>query len=196
MTGQPVLATDRLLLRPFTLADAPEVQRIAGDYDIASRTLDIPYPYLDGVAETWIATLAPGFGQGVQIVYAVTRRGDPGLVGAVGFVGIDHSHGRAELGFWIAKSCWGRGYATEAARALIGYGFSVLGLHRIHAMHFSRNPASGRVMEKCGMVHEGRFRGHVKKWGIYEDVDIWGILSKQAGSTGTRASPALSGVPV
>ncbi|KAF5087627.1 GNAT family N-acetyltransferase [Methanoculleus horonobensis] len=177
MTGQPVLATDRLLLRPFTLADAPEVQRIAGDYEIASRALDIPYPYPDGAAETWIATLAPGFEQGVQIVYAVTRRGEPGLVGAVGLTEIDHGHGRAELGFWVAKSCWGRGYATEAARALIEYGFSILGLHRVYGTHFSRNPASGRVMEKCGMGHEAHLREHARKWGVFEDVEVWGILS-------------------
>ncbi|MDK2916343.1 MAG: hypothetical protein PWR25_900 [Euryarchaeota archaeon] len=179
MTGQPVLETARLLLRPFTLADAPEVQRIAGDYEIASRALDIPYPYPDGAAEAWIATHAPAFEQGVQIVYAVTRRGEPGLVGAVGLVEIDRTHERAELGFWVARSCWGRGYATEAARALIEYGFSVLGLHRVYATHFSRNPASGRVMEKCGMVHEAHLREHVRKWGVFEDVEIWGILSDE-----------------
>ena len=177
MIGQPVLATPRLLLRPFALADAPEVQRIAGDYEIASRTLDIPYPYPDGAAEAWIATLAPGSVPGIQVVYAITRRNRPGLVGAVGLTGIDRSHGRAGLGFWVAKSCWGRGYATEAARAVIEYGFSTLGLHRIYATHFSRNPASGRVMEKCGMVHEAHLRGHAKKWGAFEDVEVWGILN-------------------
>ena len=177
MTGQPVLATDRLLLRPFTRADAPEVQRFAGDYEVASRALALPYPYPDGAAETWIVSLAPGFEQGDQVVYAVTRRGEPGLVGAVGLVEIDHSHGRAELGYWIARPCWDRGYATEAARAVIGYGFSALGLHRVYAMHFSRNPASGRVMAKCGMVHEAHLREHVRKWGAFEDIDVWGILS-------------------
>lgn len=177
MTGQPVLATDRLLLRPFTLADAPEVQRLAGDYEVASRALDIPYPYPDGAAEVWIATLAPGFEQGVHVVYAATRAGEPGLVGAVGLVEIDHTHGRAELGFWVAKSCWGRGYATEAARAMIEYGFSTLGLHRIYATHFSRNTASGRVMEKCGMVHEAHLREHARKWRVFEDIEVWGILS-------------------
>lgn len=177
MTGQPILVTDRLLLRPFTLADAPEVQRLAGDYEVASRTLDIPYPYPDGAAEDWIATHRPGFEKRMHVVYAVTCPEGQDLVGAVGLVEMNLRHGRAELGYWVAKHSWGRGYATEAARAVIEYGFRVLELHRIYAMHFSRNPASGRVMEKCGMVHEAHLREHNRKWGVFEDVDIWGVLS-------------------
>ena len=88
----------------------------------------------------------------------------------------------------LGRPFWGRGYATEAARAVIEYGFSVLNLHRIYAMHFSRNPASGRVMEKCGMVHEGRFREHVRKWGVFEDVDLRGILREYTTET-LRVTP-------
>ncbi|WP_214021009.1 GNAT family N-acetyltransferase [Methanoculleus sp.] len=176
MTGPPILVTDRLLLRPFTLADAPEVQRLAGDYEIASRTLEIPYPYPDGAAENWIATQRSGFEQGVHVVYAVARAREGDLVGAVGLVEVNRRHGRAELGYWVARPCRGRGYATEAARAMIEYGFSILELHRIYAMHLSRNPASGRVMEKCGMVHEAHLREHDRKRGTFEDVDVWGVL--------------------
>ncbi|HOI58557.1 MULTISPECIES: GNAT family N-acetyltransferase [unclassified Methanoculleus] len=176
MIGQPVLATGRLLLRPFTLADAAEVQRLAGDYAIASSTLSIPYPYPDGAAEAWIATHRPGFEKGMHVVYAVTRPDDGTLVGAAGLVEIDRRHGRAELGYWVGRPYQGRGYATEAARAVIEYGFSVLELHRVYALHLSRNPASGRVMEKCGMVYEAHLREHGRKWGIFEDLDVRGIL--------------------
>ena len=176
MIGQPLLVTERLLLRPFTLTDAPVVQRLAGDYEVASRTLEIPYPYPDGAAEDWIATHRPGFEKGMHAIYAITLAPDRNLVGAVGLAEVNRRHGRAELGYWVAKPCWGRGYATEAARAMIEYGFSVLGLHRVYAMHFSRNPASGRVMEKCGMMREARLRGHARKWDGYEDVDVWGVL--------------------
>jgi RimJ/RimL family protein N-acetyltransferase len=175
MEKQPILATGRLLLRPFTLADAPEVQRLAGDYAVAATTL-LPYPYPDGLAEAWIASLCEGAERGEAAAFAVTLAGTGGLIGGVRLQ-VDPDHARGELGFWIAQACWGRGYATEAVRAVIGYGFSALGLHRVHAIHFSRNPASGRVMEKCGMVHEGRLRQHVRKWGVFEDVDLWGIIS-------------------
>ncbi|MDK2889682.1 MAG: hypothetical protein PWR21_314 [Methanoculleus sp.] len=174
MENQPILATGRLLLRPYTLADARAVQRLCGDYAVAATTL-LPHPYPDGLAEAWIASLREGIERGDAAAFAVTLAGEGTLIGGVR-LRIDPAHARGELGFWVAKHCWGRGYATEAVRAVIEYGFSVLGLHRVHAMHFSRNPASGRVMEKCGMIREGRFREHVRKWGIYEDVDLWGVL--------------------
>lgn len=107
MTGQPILVTDRLLLRPFTLADASMVQRLAGEYAVASSALEIPYPYPDGVAEAWIATHRPGFERGVHAIYAVTCDGD--LVGAAGLVEIDRDHRRAELGYWMGRPYWGRG---------------------------------------------------------------------------------------
>jgi RimJ/RimL family protein N-acetyltransferase len=179
MAGQPILVTDRLLLRSFAPADAPEVQRLAGEYDVASASLAIPYPYPDGVAEAWIATHRPGFEKGMHAVYAVTLPPEGSLVGAAGLVEVNRRHGRAELGYWVGKPYWGQGYATEAARAVIEYGFSVLALHRIYAMHFSWNTASGRVMEKCGMVHEARLRGHARKEKIFEDIEIWGILDRE-----------------
>jgi RimJ/RimL family protein N-acetyltransferase len=89
---------------------------------------------------------------------------------------LECEHDRAELGYWIGKPFWGRGYATEAARALVQYGFDTLGLHRIYARHLTRNPASGRVLHKIGMTHEGYRRKHEKKWGIYEDDKLYGIL--------------------
>lgn len=174
MENQPILATDRLLLRPFTLADASMVQRLAGDYAVAATTL-LPYPYPDGLAEIWIASLREGIDRGEIAAFAVTLAGEGGLIGGVRLQ-IDRGHARGELGFWVARPCWGRGYATEAVRAVIEYGFSVLGLHRVYAMHFSRNPASGRVMEKCGMLHEGRLREHIRRWGVFEDVDVRGVL--------------------
>jgi ribosomal-protein-alanine N-acetyltransferase len=176
MTQQPTLVTDRLILRPFTCADAPEVQRLAGDFEVASRSLEIPYPYPDGVAEAWISTHRFGFDQKVQVLFAITHRDSRCLLGAVGLVKINRLHERAELGYWVGRSYWDRGYATEAARAVIAYGFAVMGLHRIYAMHFTRNPASGRVMQKCGMVHEGHLRHHVRKWGVPEDVEVYGLL--------------------
>jgi len=186
MEKQPILATRRLLLRPYTLADGPEVQRLCGDYAVAATTL-LPHPYPDGLAEAWIASLSEGIERGEAAAFAVTLAGEGTLIGGVR-LRIDPGHARGELGFWVAKHYWGRGYATEAARAVIEYGFSVLGLHRVHGMHFSRNPASGRVMEKCGMSHEGRLREHVRKWGVYEDVDIWGVLREPSVRHGVEAS--------
>lgn len=174
MERQPTLMTDRLILRLFDLADAPEVQRLAGDYAIAAATL-LPHPYPDGLAEIWIASLRRGVEDGNAAAFAVTLAPERNLIGSIR-LRIDEDLACGEAGFWIGKPYWGRGYATEATLAVIEYGFSSLGLHRIYGIHFSRNPASGRVMEKCRMVYEGRLRRRIRRWGVLEDADVWGAF--------------------
>jgi ribosomal-protein-alanine N-acetyltransferase len=175
MKERPTLKTERLVLRPFTLADAPAVQRLVNDRNIASTTLNIPYPYENGMAEEWIATHQEGYEKGELINFALVRHVDNSLIGAMG-LSVNQEHSRAELGYWIGQACWNQGYATEAAEAVIRYGFEVVGLNRIHASHLSRNPASGRVMQKVGMIHEGHLRQHIQKWGTFEDLEIYGLL--------------------
>jgi RimJ/RimL family protein N-acetyltransferase len=172
---RPTLETARLILRPFTLADAAEVQRLAGDRDVASTTLRIPHPYEDGVAERWIAAHQERFERGELVNFAVTLRDGGRLSGCVSLT-LEREHRAAELGYWMGKAWWGRGYCTEAARAVVQYGFEVLGLNRILGHHFTRNPASGRVLEKLGMAHEGRHRQAVLKWGRFEDVETYAVL--------------------
>jgi ribosomal-protein-alanine N-acetyltransferase len=178
MAKRPKLVTERLLLRPFTLADAPVVQRLAGDRDIASNTLNIPHPYEDGMAEEWLSTHQEQFEQGESVIFAITLRDNDELIGAIGLT-INQRYERAELGYWIGKPYWGNGYCTEAAEAVLHYGFTVLSLNRIHAYHMSRNPASGRVMEKIGMKYEGCSKQHVKKWGVFEDLKWYAILKSE-----------------
>ena len=126
---QPVIPTARLVLRPFEPGDAPTVQKLAGERDIADTTLNI-----------------------------------------------ERRFNQAELGYWIGKPFWNRGYATEAAIAVIRFGFASLDLDRIASRHFSRNPASGRVMQKAGLRHEGTARQSMIKWGKYEDLQLYAIL--------------------
>lgn len=166
-----------MILRPFELADAKEVQRLAGDRAVADTTLKIPHPYEDGMAEKWIATHRAKFDAGMSAIFAVVRRGPMELVGAISLE-IEKRYDRAELGYWMGRPYWGLGYCTEAGRAMVAFGFTDLGLNRIHASHFVRNPASGRVMEKLGMKREGLFRQHVKKWDRYEDLVLYGILGR------------------
>jgi ribosomal-protein-alanine N-acetyltransferase len=175
---QPTLETPRLLLRPLTLADAADVQRLAGVWEVADTTLSIPHPYADGVAEAWIGTLAGLYARREQVVFAITARPEGHLLGAIG-LGLRPAHDRAELGYWIGKPFWGRGYGTEAAAAVLRYGFRSLALQRIHACVFARNPASGHVLEKVGMKREGISRQHVKRWDRYEDLVQYGMLRKE-----------------
>jgi RimJ/RimL family protein N-acetyltransferase len=167
------LTTERLLLRPFTLADAPAVQRLAGAREVALNTLLIPHPYPEGAAEAWISKPRDPN----SINFAITLRDSGELAGAIGLV-VGREYDRAEIGYWIGVEYWNRGYATEAARAVIRYGFQELNLNRIFAMYFARNAASGRVMQKLGMRHEGTLREHLVKWGERIDVELYGILRR------------------
>jgi RimJ/RimL family protein N-acetyltransferase len=169
-----VLFTERLVLRPFNLSDAADVQRLAGAPQIADTTLNIPHPYQNGMAEAWIETHAPAFARGEMAIFAITDPAGP-LLGAIS-LRLEPAHGRAELGYWIGVPYWGRGYATEAAVAIIAYGFEVLAVERIYAAHLVRNPASGQVMRKAGMAYEGCHRRHIHKHGRPEDIACYGIL--------------------
>lgn len=178
MAEQPCLLTERLLLRPFALADAPDVQRLAGEREISAYITTIPHPYPDGLAEQWIGTHREDFEQGKGATWAVTLRDGGTLIGAIGLT-IHREDERAEMGYWIGRPCWGQGYCTEAARAVLHYGFTALGLNRIYAMHMRPNVASGRVMQKVGMRYEGRLRQHVLKWGVFEDLEVYSILKDE-----------------
>ncbi len=175
MGTRPSLSTERLLLRPFSLSDARDVQRLAGDKSIADTTLSIPHPYEDGAAEEWISKHQETFDRGEGVTFAVTTKTDGTLIGAISLMGVREGH-QAELGYWIGKTYWDKGFCTEAARAVLQYAFREMDLLRVHACHLSRNPSSGRVMQKIGMQYEGRRRQHVKKWNIPEDLELYGIL--------------------
>ena len=178
MRQQPTLETERLLLRPFKLTDAPEVQRLAGDRAIADTTGNIPHPYEDGMAENWISTHEGTFIEGTDISFAMTLKSDGALIGAIGLHGMAKEH-QAELGYWVGKAYWKQGFCTEAASVVLRYAFTELGLARVHSAHFRRNPASGRVMQKLDMQHEGCRRQHVKKWDQFEDLELYGILKQE-----------------
>ena len=174
-TSIPRLTTGRLVLRPLTLADAADVQRQAGDRAIAETTATIPHPYPDGAAEAWIGTHADRYARGQSVTFGIERLEDGALVGAIGLE-INAEMQRAELGYWIGKPYWNHGYCTEAALAVVRFAFDVLGLRRVFAQHYGRNPASGRVMHKIGMRHEGTLRQHTVKWGTIDDMEVYGVL--------------------
>ena len=180
MKERPVLETERLILRPFRLSDAPKVQELAGDYDIAYNTLAIPHPYEDGMAEEWIRTHQPEFEKGKLVNFAITDKNSGDLYGAIGLV-FKGEHERAELGYWVGKPFWNEGYCTEAAGAVLKYGFDVMNMNLIYAHHLTRNGASGKVMQKLGMRHIATLPKWIKKWGEILDIEMYLILREEYG---------------
>jgi [ribosomal protein S5]-alanine N-acetyltransferase len=140
------LETERLLLRPFVRTDAAEFARLAGDWAVASMTSDIPYPFSPAQAEGW---LKPARG---EVRFAVERQGK--LIGGVGYY--RRASGAAELGFWLGRPFWGSGYATEAGRAVVSYGFAHRRVPGFSSSRFVDNAASARVLEKLGFEPVGR----------------------------------------
>ncbi len=190
MTPQPTLENAPLILRPFDLSDAPEIQRLAGDRAVAATTENIPHPYEDGMAEAWVSRHPEAWEKGTDAHFAVVLKSADALIGAVSLMRIIKGH-RAELGYWIGKPYWGNGYCTTASRAVVAFGFDRLGLNRIHARHVAQNPASGCVMGKLGMTHEGLLRRHVRKWGQIDDLVLYGILKEEwRGKSEKRKDPS------
>lgn len=174
MSNMPILETERLLLRRLELTDAPLVYDYMQEREIAANTLLIPYPYPAGAAEEWINRTHQSCDEGEGYNFGLVLKAEERLIGAIG-LGLRTDHRRAEMGYWLGKPYWGQGFMPEAARRLIAFAFEVLGLNRIHASAFTRNPASARVLEKCGMTYEGTLRGHFFKWGEFVDAALYAI---------------------
>jgi len=172
------LETRRLILRPLVAGDAPTIARLAGRREIADTTLSIPHPCSEQQAQEWIALRAAQGNPAKQIAFGITIKADGQLIGAAGLGDIDTEHCLAEMGFWIGVEWWGKGFATEAAQAVLRHGFEELKLNRICAHHMVRNPASGRVLEKIGMRREGVQRQRLRKWGVFEDFAMMAILQR------------------
>jgi RimJ/RimL family protein N-acetyltransferase len=179
-SSQPVLNTERLVLRPFVPEDASLLAQLAGKHRVADTTASIPHPYSPDQALQDIHKFNQEFQSGVGAYFAIAlRESAENLIGCVLLKLIDRRDEQGELGYWIDDAESGKGYVTEAARAVLEYGFNVLGLNRICACHMTRNPASGRVLARLGMQQEGCLRQGAKKWGVYEDLLLWAILREE-----------------
>ncbi|MFQ3546287.1 GNAT family N-acetyltransferase [Halobacillus rhizosphaerae] len=180
----PQLNTRRLHLRPFSYTDAKKVSKLADDPVIAATT-QIPYPFTLEKAEDWIALHRGWMEKGSAYPFALVTWEEAELVGTI-TIRIDKNHHKGELAYWIGKPYWGKGYATEAARRVIRFGFEELYLHRIWAQVIHSNAASQKVLEYTGMSYEGTLKEDLYHQGTYADVDIYGILSSTYVSHETK----------
>jgi ribosomal-protein-alanine N-acetyltransferase len=174
----PTLETARLRLRPYSDADIAKLVSLIGAREIAANSMRIPFPYSEQDARDFLVRI----GNGSETRVAITLLTDGPLHGRlIGGVGLrfEPVHHSAELGYWIGVPYWGNGFATEAARALLDYGFETLNLNRIFASYFRPNTASGRILKKLGMVHEGCQREHIRKWDEFVDLELYGMLRQE-----------------
>ncbi len=178
-TPAPRLTTERLILRRLELRDAPNIQRLAGDYEVVKGTLTMPHPYEDGMAEEFINRVHERFNnEQTDFSFAIALKDTDELIGVIGLHPVE-AYQRAEIGYWLGVPYWNKGYVTEAAVEVMRFGFEVVGLNRIYAAHYTDNPASGRVMQKIGMIYEGTLRQHLRRFESYKDVAYYGMLREE-----------------
>jgi RimJ/RimL family protein N-acetyltransferase len=143
----PVLETERLTLRAPRLADVKAIARLANDRRVAENTARIPHPYRVDDAEQFIASVNRQQG---EATFAIVLKGE-----LIGMCSVEPREGLAEIGYWIGVPHWNRGYATAAVRALIDHAFGGLEHEVLQAGARVSNPASRRVLEKCGFQWTG-----------------------------------------
>lgn len=177
--GQPTLTSDRLVLRPLVEHDAAAVAAGAGDPQVARYLIDVPTPYPVALARRWIRSRVSWWREGKGVTLAIALRDQPGaLLGTVSLRRYARDR-RAELGYWLASAAWQRGYASEATRRVVDYGFTELRLVRIYAQVIAGNVASERVLSKLGMVCEGVKRQHLRKDRRRHDLVFYGLLAEE-----------------
>ena len=142
-----VLQTERLVLRAPRRSDVKAIARAVNDKRVAQNTLRIPHPYCTEDAEAFVASVNKQAG---EATFVVMLEGE--LIGVCSVEMREQMAGKgsAEIGYWFGVPFWGSGYATEAARAAIDHAFGVLGHETLVAGARVNNPASRRVLEKCG----------------------------------------------
>jgi RimJ/RimL family protein N-acetyltransferase len=189
------IVTERLVLRRYTHDDIPDVLGFVSQPSLAGVTLNRIQATKEGVRKYIdLQNAYQPFEKDKVFELAAERKEDRKVMGLVGLICQDHRQG--EIGWALGVEYRGRGYATEAARALMDYGFNSLSLHRIYADTSCDNLASWRVMERLGMRREALLKGAVYKDGKWLDKYIYGILADEWHDTGASGRlDASSGDP-
>ena len=161
------------VIREYEPTDADALVRHANDRRVWRNLRDrFPHPYTAASAAQWLDHVAL---EQPTVSFAIATPKE--LVGGIGFVlGTDVFRLTAEIGYWLGEPCWNRGIATRAVAAFTEWGFAHFGLRRIHAGVFATNPASARVLEKCGYVLEGRLRNGIVKDGRVLDELLYATV--------------------
>jgi len=171
--GTNNLETDRLLLRKWKTDDANDVFCFFGDSSI------VPYPYKDieqtrNELESWIK----GYENISTYEWGIELKDSNKIIGVIFAMDSNDENQSCKIAFTLSKSYWNNGYATEALYHVLRYLLNDVGYNRVQGGHFIDNPASGKVMEKAGMIYEGTMRQEYINWktGKFIDHRIYGII--------------------
>jgi len=174
-----VIIGSKVKLRKYALSDIKSLSHNINDEEIARWTIRIPYPYKRSDAEKFINQAQDNFRKKTAYNLAITEKDGDEVIGGIGLSNLDWEDRKAELGYWLGRHYWGRGFTTEAVSLFTNYAFNNLKLHRIYAVTFDKNVASRRVLDKCGFRLEGTLREAAFKRNRYHDEKIYGLLKHE-----------------
>ncbi|WEG12590.1 GNAT family N-acetyltransferase [Pullulanibacillus sp. KACC 23026] len=172
-----ILESERLYLQPFKVEDSPRIAELANNKELAD-ILGLPHPYKLEMAQDWVASQPELISKGIEYPFAIYQKESNEIIGTI-TIRIDKNNNKGELGYWMGRNYWGKGYASEAVRALIFFGFNELNLNKICASALSKNKASIKVLEKNGLKKEGMLKQNRLLLGNYEDVNVYGLLKSE-----------------
>jgi len=179
----PILESDIIKMRRLEHTDFANIIHYASAIEIANNTF-VPHPYPPEAAIEFIAVTRDAWDNNSGFVFALIEKANDNFVGVMG-LDPEPKHHFAEIGYWIGKPFWGKGYATSALRLIIQFGFEILEINRLQARHFTHNPASGRVMQKAGMIYEGTSRQAFYHREVYKDSVLYAMLKEDYDAQNT-----------
>ncbi len=172
----PQLETPRLILRKLKMKDAEDVFAYASDPEVARYVLWDPHRSLSD-SRSYIRYIRHLYRQGIPSSWAVQLRKEGTVIVSIGYMWMSRENRSAEIGYSLSRPYWNHGLMTEALDRVLRFSFDDLHLNRIEAQYDLRNPASGRVMEKCGMKKEGLLRSRLWSKGRFIDVGLFAVLA-------------------
>ncbi len=170
------LETERLVLRPLADADRDALYRNHSDPEVMRYGLSAPWQSIEE-ATAFIEKDRHQRAAGEILRLAIERRADAAMIGSCALFSFEAASRRAEIGYDLARTEWGQGYAREAVGRLLEHGFGTMGLNRVEADIDPRNTASARVLEHFGFRLEGLLRGRWIVAGEMSDAAIYGLLA-------------------
>ena len=181
----PQLTTKRLILRKLSMRDADDVFAYSRDPEVARHVLWDAHTSV-GESRAYIRYMIRKYRQGEPASWGIELKSTGRIIGTIGYMWYQRDNSAAEVGYSLSRAHWNQGLMSEALACVLDYSFRTLNIHRIEAQFEVNNPASGRVMEKAGMLFEGTLRGRLYNKGRYVDVSIYSALREDWRNRGGR----------
>jgi len=173
----PVLETERLILRPITIADAEDVFEYGSDPEVTKYVVFLRHSSIEDSIK-WLEKASDEFAKNAQMTFAITLKEEGKFIGSCGFHHFSPEHHRVEMGYVLNRKFWGMGFMTETVRELIRFAFDEMSMHRVQATCDLENVRSAQVMERCGMTLEGTLLDHELRRGKFVATKVYAILNR------------------